>query len=369
MKGKARMVFPGGNTCLGFYSFYDNIIGPDANRVFVIKGGPGVGKSTFMRRIGEELQGRGYDLELHWCSSDNDSLDAVVVPALRVALIDGTAPHVVDPQNPGAVDEIVNLGEFWDEAKLIRHRGEIVSLNKEVAKHFAAAYSNLRMAKMARDEEVSYRSEALCYGCFHGLLGDLLQTVFGEKLCWVESEPEARHLFASALTPKGIVNHLSTVLDEVESLYVVEGEPGSGVELVLAEVAAYALRTGLKAEVYHCAFDPERVDLVVLPERRAAVLKLFPELAFDPASLPRLKVCKRYDVDVCVDVKKLADFSEELTRLRNIYAACLERALQRIRMAKQVHDEMERYYVEAMDFDGIEKKRLEILERILEYAG
>ncbi|WP_353733643.1 hypothetical protein [Syntrophothermus sp.] len=38
-KGKVKMVFPGGNTCLGFYSFYDNIIEPDANRIFVIKGG------------------------------------------------------------------------------------------------------------------------------------------------------------------------------------------------------------------------------------------------------------------------------------------------------------------------------------------
>lgn len=95
MRGKVKMVFPGGNTCLGFYSFYDNIIGPDANRIFVIKGGPGVGKSTFMRRIGEDLRERGYTIEFHCCSSDNDSLDAVVVPALGVALIDGTAPHRV----------------------------------------------------------------------------------------------------------------------------------------------------------------------------------------------------------------------------------------------------------------------------------
>ncbi|NPV30394.1 MAG: ATPase [Firmicutes bacterium] len=96
-KGKVRMVFPGGNTCLGFYSFYDNIIEEDAARIFVIKGGPGVGKSTFMQRIGEEMQERGYDIEFHWCSSDNESLDAVVIPALRVALIDGTAPHVAVP--------------------------------------------------------------------------------------------------------------------------------------------------------------------------------------------------------------------------------------------------------------------------------
>ncbi|AEG14142.1 hypothetical protein Desku_0525 [Desulfofundulus kuznetsovii DSM 6115] len=94
-KGRLKKVFPGGNTCRGFYSFYDYIIEPDATRIFVIKGGPGVGKSTFMRKIGEEMLERGYDVEFHCCSSDNGSLDGVVIPAIKVALLDGTAPHRV----------------------------------------------------------------------------------------------------------------------------------------------------------------------------------------------------------------------------------------------------------------------------------
>ncbi|MDK2888295.1 MAG: hypothetical protein PWP72_1173 [Thermoanaerobacter sp.] len=94
-KGRLKKVFPGGNTWRGFHSFYDYIIEPDATRIFVIKGGPGVGKSTFMRKIGEEMLERGYDVEFHCCSSDNGSLDGVVIPAIRVALLDGTAPHRV----------------------------------------------------------------------------------------------------------------------------------------------------------------------------------------------------------------------------------------------------------------------------------
>ncbi|BAF58907.1 hypothetical protein PTH_0726 [Pelotomaculum thermopropionicum SI] len=92
-KGRLTKVFPGGNTAYGFYSFYDHIIEPDATRIFVIKGGPGVGKSTFMRKIGEAMLDRGYDVEFHCCSSDNGSLDGVVIPAIRIALLDGTAPH------------------------------------------------------------------------------------------------------------------------------------------------------------------------------------------------------------------------------------------------------------------------------------
>ena len=94
-KGNVKKVFPGGNTSKGFYSFYDQIIPEDAERIFVIKGGPGVGKSSFMRTIGEQLMNEGYDAEFHYCSSDNRSLDGLVIKKANVALIDGTAPQRV----------------------------------------------------------------------------------------------------------------------------------------------------------------------------------------------------------------------------------------------------------------------------------
>ena len=106
-----RHLYPGGNTSRGFYSYYDQVIRPEAaTRIFILKGGPGVGKSTLMRRLGEEIA-EHRDVEFLHCSSDNDSLDGIVVPSAGVMMVDGTAPHIVDPVLPGAVDGIVNLGE------------------------------------------------------------------------------------------------------------------------------------------------------------------------------------------------------------------------------------------------------------------
>ena len=79
-----------------------------------MKGGPGVGKSSFMKKIATEFADKGYDVEIFPCSSDPGSLDAVVIKKLGVVLIDATAPHIVDPKIPGAIDEIVNFGDFWD---------------------------------------------------------------------------------------------------------------------------------------------------------------------------------------------------------------------------------------------------------------
>ncbi|WP_206459271.1 hypothetical protein [Anaerovorax sp. IOR16] len=50
MAGKQRHMFPGNNTPEGFFSYYQYILSQkEADKIFCIKGGPGVGKSTFMK--------------------------------------------------------------------------------------------------------------------------------------------------------------------------------------------------------------------------------------------------------------------------------------------------------------------------------
>lgn len=47
-----------------------------------------------MKHVGAEMLDKSYDLEYLHCSSDSNSLDGVKVPELKIAFIDGTAPHI-----------------------------------------------------------------------------------------------------------------------------------------------------------------------------------------------------------------------------------------------------------------------------------
>lgn len=368
-KGKIKMFFPGGNTSRGFYSFYDYIIDREqAQRVFILKGGPGVGKSTFMKKIGEELQSLGFDLEYHWCSSDSDSLDAVVVPVLKVALIDGTAPHVVDPRYPGAVDEIVHFGGYWDDAKLKSSRDEIISLNKMVGQQFATVYRSLQLARVALEEERGCREKGLKGQEFHRLIGDLFRQIFGQEVAWGKGHPRERHLFAWALTPQGIVHHLPTVLGGLRFLYLIQGDPGSGKEIIFRELAELAYRSGSSVEVYHCAFDPALIDLVVLPDHKTAVLNTFPELSFDSTTLPDLKYLETIECNNCLDASALKNYERELREAGELFRGCFERGMHYLQEARRFYRELEQYYSVAMDFEGLKRKRDDVLASIVEYA-
>ena len=128
---KERHLFPGGNTSKGFYSFYRYVLSQDdAKRILCIKGGPGTGKSQLMKKVGAYFAKKGYTIEYHHCSSDPNSLDGVLIKELNIALLDGTSPHIVDPINPGVVDEILNMGDALNIDMLAKNKKEIIYLNK-----------------------------------------------------------------------------------------------------------------------------------------------------------------------------------------------------------------------------------------------
>lgn len=96
--------FLGGNTASGFVSFYGQFCRGPEDFLWVIKGGPGCGKSSFMKTIGKAAENAGLDVEYVLCSGDPDSVDGVYLPALHTGYADGTAPHVLEAVTPARRD-------------------------------------------------------------------------------------------------------------------------------------------------------------------------------------------------------------------------------------------------------------------------
>lgn len=144
-----RSYFAAANGYTGFRSYFDNIfVSEGFKRIFVLKGGPGTGKSTLMKRVADFTASEELDCDTIFCSSDPDSLDGVIVHTTRgkYAVIDGTAPHQRDAVVPGAIDVIINLGDNFNIPLLETRRDEILSLNAKKKRAYSDAYSYLRIA-------------------------------------------------------------------------------------------------------------------------------------------------------------------------------------------------------------------------------
>ena len=181
--------FAAANSSEGFVCWFDEIFSPETlDRCFIIKGGSGTGKSTFMKRVAAEAEKKGWRAEYFFCSSDPSSLDGVILHGgdgdlRRAALLDGTAPHSHDPKLPGAVEEIVNLGECWDTVPLAERRAEIAALTAEKSKRFSESYEYLwaagEISKLLRSEAAGL------------LLADKMRTAVDRLLTRLANE--ARH--------------------------------------------------------------------------------------------------------------------------------------------------------------------------------
>ena len=168
--------FAAANGYEGFRSYFDSVFNQKAyNRLYVLKGGPGTGKSSLMKRICSVFAKKDCSCEVIRCSSDPDSLDGLIIKknGKKIGILDGTAPHETDAKIPGAVDEIVNLGTAWSTEELIKNRENIEKINLRKSHHYRSAYEYLSLAGCF-DEHIRKIVKEAYIGDDSNLINDIL---------------------------------------------------------------------------------------------------------------------------------------------------------------------------------------------------
>lgn len=340
----------GANTPYGFFSYYDNIISQnEAKKIYCIKGGPGTGKSSFMKKVAERMVKEGLSVEFMHCSSDDNSLDGILIKEKNVALLDGTSPHIVDPKNPGAVDTIINLGEFWDEAKIAKHKDDIISTNKKIGDNFARAYRYLKGAKAFYDdiEVINQKS----YDEYE--VNVYAKKIFDEYFSAIPLCPlkgSERRLFATALSPSGFTGRLDTIFNGCD-VKILKGYTAD----LLNTIASFAIQRGIDVEKYYCVMEPKtKCEHLVIKKLNLAFCTSNDFHSFE-------------DGEVYEFSRKLYCENERLYDIK-MYTELLNHALDTIKYSKVLHDELEKYYIPNMNFKKIQNLCDKTIKQILEMA-
>jgi len=338
---KGPEFFLGGHMKAGFLSLFSQLQAASVmDHAYILKGGPGSGKSTLMRRLGEALEARGDEVEWIPCASDPDSLDAVYDRTTRRAVLDGTAPHVQDPFHPGAVQTLVNVGEAWSEAELRGHRDDIVRLTGEIGSRHARADAYISAAaallSRVRGEAAEFVSEEAVAALSAHILADI-----------PEGRGREEERLLSAVSVGRIAFFGGTLQSCCVRLYTVEDRWGAGAAALMAALRARAGLAGIDRIVCVGPIEPALPEHLIFPAASVGVCTIN---RFHSVEHPgRIEVEGFYRP--IPEEKKAA-----LAVLEADAAGLIERACDAIAEAKTLHDDLEKFYIGAMDFSQMETR-------------
>ena len=349
--------FLGANSGRGFQNLFDRFCTPeDHYDLLVLKGGPGAGKSTMMRRIGQSMEEHGEAVEYLYCSGDPMSLDGVHIPRIKTAIVDGTAPHVVEPKYPAAADRYVNLGAFYDIAAAKTARGEVIRHTKEVSAAYQRAYRAFSAARQVEDD-----AAALIAG---GLDEDKLlrrtDGIIGREIRGKGPGGPDAFRFLGSLTCKGAIWRFDTVMSLCPKIYQMQDVFGFAAP-VLERIRLAARARGYRAII--CP-DPEHIDRIqhlLLPDLGLAFVTSRNGMLYDGPAYRRVRL------DAMVPNHYYKQYKSRLKFVRRVVDVLREEGLEALREAKAAHDALEAVYTPYVDFDGVNECTAQELKRIESY--
>lgn len=350
--------FLGANSAEGFVSYFGQSYNCfDGWRAYIIKGGPGTGKSSFMKYVAVKASDMGYNVILCPCSSDPDSLDGIIINEIKTVLLDGTAPHVVEPQFAGVCEQIINLGDFWNCDTLYRKADEIIDVtlqNKKLHKCASAyisvagemLYDNLKLSRQYTNIKKTEK--------------------FAQKLCRSlipkrkEKHPYEWVRFLGGITPKGVVSYSGTIEKSYDKLVVIDDKYGGTSGVIMEYVRKAALELGYEIiTVKNMILPSKLIDHVLIPELSLAFVRECEYSKFGDAY-------RRIHARRFCDINKVRETRSRMIFNRRVSRELLTAAVQTLEKAKKTHDVLEQYYISAMDFEQLtafaEQKTDEILK-------
>lgn len=354
----------GANSPSGFYSLYDELLDPgEAEELLILKGGAGCGKSTLMSHVAAQAEARGIPVEYIRCSGDPDSLDAIILPDRHAAIVDGTAPHVVEPKLPGAVERYVDLGACYDHAGLKQVRRELEEAMKGYKGCYTRAYRCLRAAaEITADRTALIQTPELEEKIARRAKGILSR----ECRRGGEGEGRIRQRFLSAITHQGYLVEFGTVDCQCRRVYELVDTYGLS-HLLLTHILSGAVAAGWDVIACPSPLAPDRLEHLILPQLSLAFVTTGGGTSYPKRPYRRLRM------DAMVDREVLRQNKARLSFSRKVLAALVEEAVSSLAQAKAMHDGLERIYNPYVDFGRVRTTAdwaaRELLEEPSEHGG
>ncbi len=315
-------------------------------RVYIIKGSPGSGKSTLMKRIASKAISLGEDVIKIRCSSDPDSLDGLILPRLSVGVADGTPPHAMEPKKYGIREQTVSLEASFDYDRLDFFSGRLTRLFEKKSAYTKAASSAVAAFGQLENARREYVKPALQQ--------EKIET-FCKKFIRKNTQSSGGSIKIYPIDTfcrKGFVT--TSAFDGAENIYIVRDKFGIS-ENVLQSVFYFAKEAKTDMFIIPCPVDARSIGGIYFPKTKT----LIKSDRFIPMPTGKSIRCVSFS-----DPEGIASHRARLNAISKLGEKLFEEAIEAFTKAFETHLEIEKIYSQCVDFDITDKVTKNLSERI-----
>lgn len=349
--------FLGANTPSGFYSLFDELYDPEGDwAMYIIKGGPGTGKSSLMKKVASEAEKIGYVIERIYCSSDPSSLDAVIIPELKISIADGTSPHTIEPIYPAVCEQLVDLGSCWNKDKLKANTKQIKSISKENSDFHKKNVKYLKAASIV-DKEIKLLTDSI----LNKEKASRFTIRFAEKyIRQTDTDSNSvKKRFISAVTPVGIAVQYDSLFNMCDEIITIKDKTGSVSDYIIRFIDAIADKNGIDRILCMCPMNPDnKIEHIIFPNLRVGI---FTSNSYHPMIKKNLRAVRseRFLNQDAYDTIK-----NKITFLNKAKMELIGESVKCLEQAKATHDMLESYYISSMNFSSVSEIRENLIKEM-----
>jgi len=367
---KQTYSFAASNGGSGFINYFPQVFSRSLfKQIFIIKGGPGTGKSRFMRYIAKNAADAGCAIEYILCSSDPTSLDGIIIhpdgnllsETQLTGLFDGTAPHCADPGLPGACESIINLSEFWDSDVLYQNRDLLERLNQTKKAEYASCYRYLKAAAEIDHDIFQLRKRAVLYDKLNAAAARLADKLI-KKTERTSQSPNVTYRLNRAISMSGCVDTHSFEKSARKNYYVT-GDDEASQALMISLLQKFS-EMGQKIQISAAPLSKSQIDGLYLPQQSISVTAYAKsdERGFCSENVEEghmINTNRFVDREIQAGIRQRCRFA---LKCRDAMMLGAETALQNV---KKTHFALEDVYIASMDFRALERYRKKKCDEIL----
>ncbi|MDD5952431.1 MAG: hypothetical protein PUC32_02070 [Oscillospiraceae bacterium] len=301
------------NSCEGFFSFFKSNFSPLALTV-KLEDYPAPLLETVTSQILHTAKEGGYKTEVIHNCLDN-TVEGVILPQFGTGLLN----------IPAYIDYGYNVSKLIDDEAV-----------RETKSHLIQSHRYFAQAKKIHDDWEKIYIEHSNYAALNQFTQEKILELLGSHT--QNRKGSAVHRFFGAATEEGAVDYIDNLTEGVAKRYLIKGRPGTGKSTFLKKLAERAVQNGFDVEVYHCAFDPRSLDMVVVRALEFCIFdstaphECFPQRDSD-------EILDFYEIGVAEGTDEI--HGSELKALADGYKEQMEQGRLEIAAANQVRLERE----------------------------